>query len=129
VIRVIAARLGQQVRPTDVFGRYGGEEFAVLAPDADLEAGYTVAERLRQAVALHPVRTRAGSLTITVSIGIAELQAEHVTVGAVLADADRALYEAKQSGRNQTRCLSSPAVATGRAEPGPQTGRTQYHSE
>ena len=101
VIREVARRLGEAMRESDVLGRYGGEEFAIVVPDTDLATGRRLAERLRERVAAEPVRTRTGPLRVTVSIGVtATLATEDVAT--VLARADAALYEAKQSGRDRT---------------------------
>jgi eukaryotic-like serine/threonine-protein kinase len=107
VIRVVANRLADGVRRTDVLGRYGGEEFSVLLPDADITAGHELAERLRRAIGEKPVATRSGPLGVTVSIGLSLWTPDDPDVATVLARADRALYEAKRDGRNRT------AVSTG----------------
>ena len=88
------------MRGTDVLGRYGGEEFAIIVPNADLEVGRALAERLRRRIADEPVATRTGPLPVTVSIGLALADADD-DVAAVLARADGALYRAKQTGRNR----------------------------
>jgi diguanylate cyclase (GGDEF)-like protein len=98
VIREVAQRLAHGLRSTDVVGRYGGEEFAVVLPEAD--GGDTVPERLRAAVADVPVPTRSGPVSVTVSIGMTWLQpGDDVT--SALSRADTALYRAKQGGRNR----------------------------
>ena len=70
VIREVARRLGEAMRESDVLGRYGGEEFAIVVPDTDLATGRRLAERLRERIAAEPVRTRTGPLRVTVSIGV-----------------------------------------------------------
>ncbi|WP_285599988.1 diguanylate cyclase [Kineosporia sp. NBRC 101731] len=99
VIAEVARRLAAQVRTTDVIGRYGGEEFAVLqqGDDPDLE----LAERLRLCICEKPVETRTGPLPITISIGVAHLRADDEDVASLLARADQGLYKAKEGGRNQ----------------------------
>jgi diguanylate cyclase (GGDEF)-like protein len=93
--RVVAATL----RPTDLFGRVGGEEFACLLPNTSLENALTVAERLRAACAEYDFHTSAA---VTVSIGLAMAHTDDLA--ATLANADRALYRAKASGRNRVAC-------------------------
>ena len=100
VIQVVARRLSRLSLPGDVLGRYGGEEFALLTRDLGPDPA-TAAERLRAAVAETPVATRAGTLTVTVSVGAASLRADDLDVGTLLGRADRNLYEAKRAGRNR----------------------------
>jgi diguanylate cyclase (GGDEF)-like protein len=98
VIRSVAARLAAELRSTDLLGRYGGEEFAIVMVDA--LAPEEPAERLRAAIAGSPIATRSGPLDMTVSVGVAGLDAGD-DLESLLARADRALYRAKQDGRNR----------------------------
>jgi len=100
VIQVVARRLSRLALPGDVLGRYGGEEFALLARDPGSDP-FASAERLRAAVADTPVATRAGALDVTVSVGAASLRADDTDIGTLLGRADRNLYEAKRAGRNR----------------------------
>ena len=97
----LAEVINDTLRATDIPARWGGEEFAVLAPDTDDEHGCRLAERLRQQVAAH-VFPGVGSLTI--SAGVACLGGDGDTE-ALLRRADEALYTAKQAGRDCTRCV------------------------
>ncbi|GAB6902847.1 diguanylate cyclase [Kineosporia succinea] len=99
VIKTVADRFRQQIRKTDVLGRYGGEEFAVLLQDAQHDGA--LPERLRACIAEEPVQTRSGPLEITVSVGMTFLDEEDEDVATLLARADQGLYKAKQNGRNQ----------------------------
>jgi diguanylate cyclase (GGDEF)-like protein len=103
VLRGIGACISTMIRPADAFGRLGGEEFAVLLADTELDAACIAAERFRDAleqlVTPHNVPIR-----ITASFGIAALGGECVLREAWLASADTELYRAKQSGRN--RCCA-----------------------
>jgi diguanylate cyclase (GGDEF)-like protein len=113
VIREVARRLAQAVRATDILGRYGGEEFVLLLPETDDQAEI-LAERVRRSVADTPVRTAAGDLSITVSLGVA-LRDTDFGVGALINRADMALYQAKNDGRNRVACApSSSPVHEGR---------------
>jgi diguanylate cyclase (GGDEF)-like protein len=93
--------MGAGQRKIDTLGRVGGEEFAVLLPGATLEAAGAYAERLRQSVFDTPLALDGQQLRVTVSIGIASLSGADASVDAALIRADKALYRAKQSGRNQ----------------------------
>ncbi|MEV4708478.1 diguanylate cyclase [Actinoplanes sp. NPDC049316] len=100
VIREVAQRVAESVRSSDVLGRYGGEEFAVILPDLG-DQGPDLAERIRHAVAATPVPTRGGPLPVTVSVGITHLHPDDDGLDQVLARADLALYRAKEGGRNR----------------------------
>jgi len=92
------------VRGPDVVARYGGDEFMVLLPDASAQQALPVAERIRANVAALRVGTDKKPFTITLSIGIAEMQHEPLdeNVERIIQRADEALYQAKESGRNRT---------------------------
>ncbi|OJF09507.1 hypothetical protein BG844_37250 [Couchioplanes caeruleus subsp. caeruleus] len=106
VIRGVAHRLGRTIRDTDILGRYGGEEFALIMPDAH-PASTALAERLRAAIADAPVDTRIGPLSVTISVGTARLHADDPDINAVLSRADAALYRAKSAGRNRVEVEST----------------------
>jgi diguanylate cyclase (GGDEF)-like protein len=111
VLRGLAERCRSQLRVIDIIGRYGGEEFAVALPETDIEAAGHIAERLRTAIASIPFTTAHGSISLTISIGVAVYVPDHqTTLDAVIDRADRALYIAKRSGRNCVRVWSYPAT-------------------
>ena len=93
VLRECAATLQSHVRATDLVARYGGEEFCIVMPEAELEGAAILAERLRAAI------MRLPDPVPTVSIGVAVWQ-DGFNIDRVLSDADKALYRAKESGRN-----------------------------
>ncbi len=101
VLAEVATRLQDATRAEDVVGRWGGEEFLLIAPGADVKAGRVLAERLRTAVAASPVATTAGELLVTVSIGGATASGPGGGVEGMLRTADACLYEAKGAGRNR----------------------------
>ncbi len=101
-------RLTATLRAGDQLGRYGGEEFLIVATGLTLDVVREVAERLRRAVAASPFRIAQQSIDITASFGVA-ISAPHLdTAPALIAAADLALYSAKESGRN--RVESAPAT-------------------
>lgn len=102
VLQAFARTCQAQLRGTDVLGRLGGEEFAVLLPDTDLAGASIVAERIRASVAGAPVAAGDNPrIGITVSIGIAARTAAGASLDALLVAADEALYAAKHGGRNR----------------------------
>ncbi len=109
VICAIAEACVQYVRSNiDIVGRIGGEEFAIILPQTDGVIASNLAERLCQAVAgLQIAINDATSLNCTISIGIATLSASSTSFKHLLINADKALYQAKDAGRNCVRCVQS----------------------
>ncbi len=108
VLKGLSERLGRQARSIDRICRYGGEEFTVILPETDLEAAANVAERLRAAVDAQPFDVNTGApMRITVSIGVAAFPEDAGSEEELIAAADRALYSAKQAGRNRV-CAHQP---------------------
>jgi diguanylate cyclase (GGDEF)-like protein len=103
VLRHMAGLMRASQRKIDSLGRMGGEEFALLLPGADAAAAALYAERLRAAVEAAPLTIDGATVVVTVSIGIASMVAADVNGDAALIRADKALYAAKQDGRNRVR--------------------------
>ena len=103
VLRALATELRQQVRESDVVGRFGGEEFTVLLPRTDAAGACRIAERLRTSAGGLSVPAADGRIGVTVSIGVAVLGQHGRDLFELLAAADLALYRAKDAGRNQVR--------------------------
>jgi len=102
VLRVVADRVKKSLRVIDVFGRTGGEEFAVVLPGASHEAAVgLLAERIRHVVGDEPILTDAGAVQVTISVGVASAHPGCEDLGSLLKAADAALYEAKRGGRNR----------------------------
>lgn len=104
VLKEVARRILNGVRPSDFFVRMGGEEFAVVMPETSLANAEKIAARVRQSIAETPIPLpdNAGSLPITVSIGVAETTPDTEGLPNKVFDrADAALYQAKQTGRNK----------------------------
>ena len=104
VLAALAAVLRQRLRTQDMLGRYGGEEFLVVLPHTDLAGGLALAESLRARVAHSPLRVGALEVTVTVSVGVHSRIPHHAAqeMPAMIEAADKALYHAKENGRNQT---------------------------
>jgi len=113
VLRALAAELRQQVRESDVVGRFGGEEFTVLLPRTDDAGAYGIAERLRTSAGRLSVAAADARINVTVSIGVALLGQHGDDLFELLAAADVALYRAKDAGRDQVRVY---AHASGNAQ-------------
>jgi two-component system, cell cycle response regulator len=109
VLREIAQRLGWSLRAYDAVGRYGGEEFLIVLPACAGNDARHIAERLRSLVAEEPVNTSAGPIAMTVSLGVADSERRHPAVDDLIDRADRALYHAKQAGRNRVEGPDSAA--------------------
>jgi diguanylate cyclase (GGDEF)-like protein len=108
VLRQVARLLAGRLRHSDMLGRYGGEEFCVIALDSDTEGALTLAESLREVVAYRPVVIEGGELPVTVSIGVAHCPAHSVKdLKDLITEADAALYAAKENGRNRVVSFKS----------------------
>ncbi|MCP4110253.1 MAG: diguanylate cyclase [Desulfobacteraceae bacterium] len=90
------------LRDTDLFARFGGEEFTVLLPETDKDGAFKLAERMRQFIENISVDFAAWSFGFTVSIGVASMKGPAESLEAILKRADDAMYQAKTKGRNQT---------------------------
>jgi diguanylate cyclase (GGDEF)-like protein len=101
VLLSIADACTSTMRQSDIFGRIGGEEFGLLLPETDAEEALAAGERIRRAIEASVVTTPAASIKATVSLGIAPIPALSEGWSTWLAEADLALTEAKQSGRNR----------------------------
>ena len=114
VLIEVAQRLGVTVRAGEVMARVGGEEFAWLLPDADLEDAVIAADRARAMISAQPYPL-VGALTMSAGVGVVSRSDEAETEGlsgpelaeVVYRLADRALYDAKLSGRDRTRALTA----------------------
>ena len=110
VIKMLAALIKRCVRETDLAGRYGGEEFAIILNDSSVEDAKIVAERIRQLAQRLVVEHEGESISFTVSLGLAQFTPDFKGALAWLECADQALYEAKENGRNQYRIYAAPGA-------------------
>jgi len=104
VLREIAERLKADLRPYDVIGRYGGEEFLIILPNCSLEVATRRADEIRGLVCRNPIVTTFARVPVTVSMGVtASGSISNLTIEKLLQQADEALYLAKKSGRNRAQ--------------------------
>jgi diguanylate cyclase (GGDEF)-like protein/PAS domain S-box-containing protein len=116
VLSTIGAITKRALRSVDIAGRLGGEEFAIVLPAADREHALEVAERLRQAIAAAEIPVKDGAtISVTVSIGVAESTVADTDIAELLKRADQAMYDAKHAGRNQVRAAEPVAGAARRS--------------
>ena len=106
VLEIFTASTREALRGTDLFGRLGGEEFAALLYDTNSETALAMAERIREGFAAATNEVDGNPVGATVSIGIAHCQGAVLEVPELLAQADRALYFAKERGRNRVEVAS-----------------------
>ena len=102
VLKEVARIMSASVRPYDVVGRYGGEEFLMVTPGCDRTEAAQVAERIRTAFSEAPIQTSEGAFNVTLSLGVGQVDfmSENARDDAVRS-ADNALYRAKENGRNR----------------------------
>lgn len=106
LLQAVSMACSEQLRASDYFGRYGGEEFVCVMPETGQDEALACAERMRTAVAAVRVSTASGAVQCTISIGVAVLAPWHADVADLIAAADAALYQAKSGGRNRVELAS-----------------------
>ena len=102
-IKLLAATIKSIIRASDVAARFGGDEFVILMPETDTEKAIKAAQRLQFSLAKRTIATSQKHFNFTLSIGSAGISEEVNTIDMLLEFADRALYVAKQGGRNQVQ--------------------------
>ena len=101
VLRSVAERCQNSLRGTDRMGRFGGDEFAVLLPDTDLDGAAIIAERLRRIIADTPISAEGSLISLTASIGVSARTDSVHDLKSLLRQTDEAMYQAKKAGRNR----------------------------
>lgn len=117
ILKKVTQRFNDYLRKVDILGRYGGDELAIILPETDLSAALQVAERLRSSISDQPfVIDEKNSVSLTISLGVATYFPEKAkskyameNFENMLEEADAALYQAKNDGRNLVRPYSGPA--------------------
>jgi two-component system, cell cycle response regulator len=113
VLKEVARRLKSDLRPYDLVGRYGGEEFLLILPGCDLTTGARRADEVRRLVAKDPIPTPLGTASVTVSMGVSATSPDRDhTVSDFLHEADVSMYAAKKNGRNRVEVFSATARQT-----------------
>ena len=107
VLKEVGRRLKSDLRPYDVAGRYGGEEFLIILPGCDLATGARRADELRNLVAKDPIFTPFGTTAATVSLGVTAAFNRECSVSDLLREADMCMYAAKKKGRNRVEFLTA----------------------
>lgn len=107
VLRLIAQQLSRRLRKTDFIGRFGGEEFVILMPGVTPEQGATALEELRNGIEHAPFHFKNEPVPVTISIGFTEFR-EGDTLESSFERADRAMYQAKETGRNRIVAADTP---------------------
>ncbi|ARD44932.1 diguanylate cyclase [Colwellia sp. PAMC 21821] len=103
--------INEMLRMGDLFGRYGGEEFAVILPNTDLKGAEDVAERIRKTIEGNAIHYQDQVITVTVSIGVAVMDESDARYENLISHADIALYKAKGAGRNRVCLAQKPSVS------------------
>lgn len=115
-LALVAQIIRSTIRDSDFASRFGGEEFLVLLPDTDRATSLLVAEKLRVEIEHAELD---GVAAISASLGVSAMPADTTTADGLLRNADRALYAAKESGRNRVHSVSAAAAGNEHAQPRP----------
>ncbi|MDH5693753.1 MAG: diguanylate cyclase [Gammaproteobacteria bacterium] len=148
VLKEASKRINIALRDSDILGRYGGEEFVVILPETDLNSAHIIADRLREKLADEPivyskdVLFEKPEITVTASLGLTAMREDTLDYQTMLQEADSALYQSKEGGRNRTTkyefvsdgsvsapAVSAPAPAPAITAPKTQTIEDQVESE
>ncbi len=117
VMRSIALTCDGMLRRPDLLGHHGGEALVIFLPHTDMLGAIDVAERLRSAVAQSRVAWPKHPIRVTVSVGVATLGDQHLSLNSLILDAESALHAAQTAGRNCVRTSTAPASVRGHAYP------------
>jgi len=117
VLKEVGRRLKEDLRPYDVVGRYGGEEFLLILPGCNLANGVRRAGDIRKIVAEKPISTPSGAVSATVSMGVtASDSCRYCSPAEFLQEADTSLYTAKKNGRNRVEFFTPTAKSSSAAK-------------
>ena len=102
ILKLVATKMSEQIRKSDILARTGGEEFCIILNNTDKNGAYTLAEKIRKAVEESKYINEHLEIGATISIGVTQLEEDSEDLDSLVAKADEALYIAKKCGRNQT---------------------------
>lgn len=105
--------VGRELRETDWMGRYGGEEFVVVLPNASMHSASAIGERVRASIEAHPIHHNGKTVRVTASVGVSGIISGRDNADNLLERADAALYRAKFDGRNRIAMQPLLAIADG----------------
>ncbi len=104
-LKALVSIIDKQLRDSDLFARFGGEEFIIALPESDEDGACLLGERIREGIENASVEAGENQVTFTVSAGITEIKSGDENIKEVIARADKALYQAKAAGKNRVICL------------------------
>jgi diguanylate cyclase (GGDEF)-like protein len=109
VLKEVAAQLNTNLRSDDISGRWGGEEFVMLLPNTSCQKAFKIVERIRENIANTPFQVSSSNhiFNTTISFGMSESPTKNVSFKQLIEEADQALYQAKNNGRNQSKIFTS----------------------
>ncbi len=99
---------GQEIRDIDFLARYGGEEFIIILPNCDIKGGIETANRIQHSLACHCIAMKDKEICVALSIGVCMLSEQHKDLEQLINDTDKAMYQAKENGRNRIEVLTPP---------------------
>ncbi len=110
-LREVTELCRSSIRASDILGRYGGEEFLIIAPETDEIEAMGVAERFRANLEKHPITSEFGDMQLTISLGVVSYKpGMDLSLSEFILRADQALYQAKNQGRNRTCCWKEKSL-------------------
>lgn len=113
MLKEVARRLRTDLRPYDIVGRYGGEEFLLILPGCSLTSGSRRAEEIRKIVCGSAIKTPYGTSSVTISAGVtASTTGKQRSAAELLREADLSLYAAKNNGRNRVEVFAAARSAS-----------------
>ena len=110
ILKNICKVCTEEIRSIDFFARYGGEEFIIILPDSGVNAAVETAHRIQHALADHCITYEGEDIFVTVSIGICTVNDQHIDFENLIKDADLAMYQAKENGRNRIEVFGDSIV-------------------